>query len=460
MKALSQLFHQKWQGIAVLLANVARFILAVTLVFSGAVKLNDPIGTVDKLQEYLTAWNLPIPHDIVVLAAVALGVLEFTLGVYLVFGIGMRKTSRLALAFIIVMTLLTAYILAFNPVEDCGCFGDAVVLTNLQTFLKNLVLLVLTAIVAWKWQWQVKLLTSNTSWILSLFTIIYALILSYHCIKYLPVVDYRPFHIGASIPEGMEVPEDQQPVYESKIVYEKDGQRITLDANEDEDPDSTWQYVETQSKLVKEGGKAKITNFYIYDVDNDMDVTDDILYDEGYTFLLVSPDLATADDGITDRINDIYDYSMAHGYGFYGLTASDSADVSHWVDHTGAEYPICLGDGPTLKNMVRANPGLILLHGGKVVMKWSDHVLPTEEELDKPLEETGWDEQGERDLKKQTTKLVLMFFVPLLCLIIIDRIAARWAFYRVMRQKTKKIGKEHQVNTINDKLNNSKTKEK
>lgn len=459
MKGFSVQQRQKLHGTAVFIANVARFILAITLVFSGAVKLNDPIGTVYKFQEYLTAWDMQIPHDLIVLGAVALGVLEFTLGVYLFFGISLRKTARITLAFFIVMTLLTAYIVIFNPVEDCGCFGDAVILSNLHTFLKNILLLAIAVIVVWKMHWQVKLLTSNTSWILSLFTVLYAILLSYHSIKYLPVVDYRPFHIGASIPEGMEMPEDERPVFETKIIYEKDGQRISVNAD-DEEPDSTWNYVETQNQLVKEGGKPKITNFFIYDVENDIDVTDDILFDEGYTFLLISPDLSRADDGASGRINDVYDYCMNHGYGFYCVTASDSTAISHWVDHTGAEYSICLGDEQTLLSMVRANPGLVLLHGGKVVMKWSNLLLPTEDELNKPIEEMGWDMEGERDVRKQTTKLILMFFVPLFCLLIIDRIAARWAFYRMVRRKTKVIGKERKGKNINDKLNNTKTKEK
>ena len=151
---------------------------------------------------------------------------------------------------------------------------------------------------------------------------------------------------------------------------------------------------------------------------------------------------------------------MNHGYGFYCVTASDSTAISHWVDHTGAEYSICLGDEQTLLSMVRANPGLVLLHGGKVVMKWSNLLLPTEDELNKPIEEMGWDMEGERDVRKQTTKLILMFFVPLFCLLIIDRIAARWAFYRMVRRKTKVIGKERKGKNINDKLNNTKTKEK
>lgn len=425
-------------SMAVAVANVIRFALALTLVFSGAVKLNDPIGTKLKFQEYLDAWSLNIPQEITLLGAAALGMLEFSLGVYLFFGIGIRKTSRLILVFMSAMTLLTAYIVIFNPVEDCGCFGDAVVLTNVQTFAKNIVLLAMIAFVVWKPCWQVKLMTHRTSWLLSLFTLGYALWLPYYCVKNLPVVDYRPFHIGVSIPEGMEVPDDEQPIYESKIVYEKDGQRIILDA-EDEDPDSTWQYVETQSKLIKEGGKPSITNFYIYDTANDVDVTDNILYDEGYTFLLVSADLATADDGASGQINDVYDYCMAHGYAFHGVTASDSTDISHWVDHTGAEYDVCFGEAQTLQSMVRANPGLILLHAGRVIKKWGNHNLPTMEELNKPLEEMELDKNSVQDIRKQTVKLILLFFGPLLLLVIIDRIAAQWTLYRRMREKAIKI---------------------
>ena len=154
MKAFTGQQRQKLHGTVVFIANVVRFMLAITLVFSGVVKLNDPIGTVHKFQEYLAAWDWNMPHDLIVLGAVALGVLEFTLGIYLFFGISIRQTSRVTLAFFIMMTLLTAYIVIFNPVDDCGCFGDAVILTNVQTFLKNLLLLAMTVIVVWKPNWH------------------------------------------------------------------------------------------------------------------------------------------------------------------------------------------------------------------------------------------------------------------------------------------------------------------
>ena len=122
--------------------NACRLLLAVVFIFSGFVKADDPNGTVYKLQDYLAALGMTsVPELALLVASVGLSFVEFTMGISLLFGISRRPTARLSAAFMTVMTILTAYIFIFNPIEDCGCFGDAVVLTNGQTFAKNIILL-------------------------------------------------------------------------------------------------------------------------------------------------------------------------------------------------------------------------------------------------------------------------------------------------------------------------------
>ena len=359
--------------------NVCRFLLAVTFLFSGFVKANDPLGTVLKIDDYLNAWSFPtIPGLFLVMMAIALSFFEFTLGLYLFFGMRRKWVSRLTLAFMSVMTILTAYIYVANPVKDCGCFGDAIVLTNGQTLLKNIVLLGAAAMITRWYDQQVQIISKRFYWILSTILSLGIIVYALYCIYALPVIDFRPYKVGTDLRAMVEGNDGQRPKFENTVVYEKDGRTIEL-GMDDDDPDSTWTYVETRSRQVGGGDKDAQVGFFI--MEDDMDITSDILQTDGYMFLLVAPDLHRADESIMDRINDLYDYSQADDMEFYCLTASDQAAQDRWIDYTGGEYIIYTSDGETLQTMVRSNPGLIMLKDGKIVGKWSSWNFPTTDEI-------------------------------------------------------------------------------
>lgn len=406
--------------------NVCRFLLAVVFIFSGFVKVIDPLGFFYKIQDYLMAFGMIdwFPSFFPLLIAVLLSALEFCIGVFLLFGVRRKIASTLALLLLALMTPLTLYLAIADPVSDCGCFGDAVVLTNWQTFGKNVVLL-LAAVLVFKYKRLIiRFVTLKLEWMVSLYTILFVFALSGYCFYYLPVFDFRPYRIGTDIKAAMEMPADAKPtVYETYFTLEKNGERqeFTLENY----PDSTWQFIEARTVVKEKGYEPPIQDFALVSQETGEDLTDRILSSSEYTFLLVAHRVEEADDSNIDLINEIYDYSVENGYGFYALTSSPDEAIEQWRDRTGAEYPFCLVDDITLKTIIRSNPGLLLLKQGVILNKWSHNELPDEYVLTDRLENlslgvqkhvSGWETLG---------YVFLWFFVPLLLVVAVDVLIIR-----------------------------------
>ena len=401
--------------------NVCRFLLAAVFIFSGFVKAVDPLGSFYKIQDYLTAFGMAawFPTYLQLLFAIVLSALEFSVGVFLFFGIRRRFATTLALLLMIVMTPLTLYLALANPVSDCGCFGDAWVLTNWETFGKNVVLFIAAVSVFKGGKQIIRFITAKMAWMVSMYTFFFVFVLSFYCLDNLPILDFRPYKIGKNIKEGMEIPEGAKPsVFESKFILEKDGkkQEFTLDNY----PDSTWTFVETRTVLKEKGYEPPIHDFSIVSLETGEDLTDSILSDKGYTFLLVAHRIENADDSNIDLINEIYDYSVEHGYGFYALTSSPEEQIELWRDKTGAEYPFCQMDDITLKTIIRSNPGLMLIKDGVILNKWSDNSLPDEYVLTDSLDKLELGQQKQESDLRTIGYVLLWFIIPLLMVIGVD----------------------------------------
>ena len=373
--------------------NICRLGLALTFIFSGFVKAVDPLGTQYKIHDYLAALGIAkmVPDFTTLSFSVLLAATEFFLGICLLFAIRRRIVSKLVLAIMVVMTPLTLWLALSNPISDCGCFGDALVLTNWQTLWKNVILLA-CAIVVWKWPLEMaRLISRSNQWIVMNYTLVFILLfISAKSLYTLPQFDFRPYHIGADIRTG-------------------------------------WQ-------KMMEGEESPYQELFIERLEDGEDITEQILQDKGYTFLLIAPHLEQADDSRLDEINQMYEYSLDNGYPFYCLTASGEKAIEKWRDLTGAEYPFCQTDDITLKTIVRSNPGLVLMKDGKVIRKWSHNNLPHEEQLNAKLEDG---ELGQLPTETVTTKIlwVLTWFVlPLLILTIADRL---WAWTKWVRKSEK-----------------------
>ena len=415
----------KWQNSRAWkwIVNICRFILGATFVFSGFVKAVDPLGTYYKIQDYLAAFGMQqlLPDIVPLLMSVLLAVLEFAVGMHLLLGIKRRFTTRLALLIMLVMTPLTLYLALTNPISDCGCFGDALVLTNWQTFGKNVVLLT-CAIVLMITPWaMVRFLTKKMEWTLSNYCIVFALALAGYCLATLPIIDFRPYKIGNNIREGMEIPEGAKPtIFDTRFIMEKDGVKQTFTV--DNYPDSTWTFVSAETVVVEKGYEPPIHDFVMESLETGEDITDEVLDDPGYTFLLIAHRTEEADEGNIDLINELYEYCQENGYKFYALSSSSAEAIELWRDRTGAEYPFCIMDDITLKTMVRSNPGLMLIKGGVILNKWPSSQLPDEFDLTDKLEQLPLGQVKEVNDLRTLGIVGLWYIVPLLLIILIDRI--------------------------------------
>lgn len=401
--------------------NVCRFVLGVTFVFSGFVKAVDPMGFYYKVEDYLEAFGIGqwVPYIFIIFFVIGLSAVEFCVGILLTFGIRRRVAAPIALLLMAVMTPLTLYLALFNPVSDCGCFGDAVKLTNWETFGKNVVLLAAAFVVFRRAERIWRFVSPKMEWMVSLYSFLFIFVFSFYCLTNLPVFDFRPYRIGVNIRQGMEMPEGAKPsVFEARFILEKDGERreFTLE----DYPDSTWTFVEARSVLVEKGYEPPIQNFAMMDVETGEDITGEVLADTGYVFLLVVNRVEEADDGNIDLINEIYDYSVEHGYGFYALTSSAKDEIELWCDRTGAEYSFCQMDDITLKTVIRSNPGLLLLKGGTILNKWSDNQLPDEYDLTDTLDRLEIGRQKDVSDLRTVGYVLLWFFVPLTLVVALD----------------------------------------
>jgi len=418
-----------------LLVNLSRALLALTFIFSGFVKAIDPLGSQYKIAEYLEAVQLSayVPDWAQLMVSIALSAIEFTLGVMLLLAIRRRLASKISLLFMAVMTAVTLWLTVSNPIQDCGCFGDAIHLTNTQTFIKNIVLLV-AAIILTRWPLhQMRFVSKTNQWIAFYFTIVFICITSLLSLYHLPIFDFRPYYIGQNIKKGMEIPKGaKQTTYKTTFICEKNG--VTKEFNENNYPynDSTWVFKDTHQEILEQGYEPPIHDFSITNEQTGNDITDSILTHKGYTFLLIAPVLEMADDSNFGDIDAIYEYAKENGYGFYGLTASTDKAVQHWRDITGAEYPFYTTDGTTLKTIIRSNPGLVLLYKGTIINKWSHNDLPKQAELNAPL---SLIEIGREPANNTWTKIMLIivcYIFPLSFLIAADRI---WSWTRWVRKR-------------------------
>lgn len=355
-------------------ATTARILLGVVFIFSGLVKAIDPLGTTYKIEDYLKAFGgvfnylMPLAEA----AAVCLITLEFLLGICLLLNVRTQWTSWITLVFYCIMTPLTLYIAIANPVSDCGCFGDALIITNWQTFIKNVILIVLaiTLVVLRKevrsfWHWYIELAIAAVAVLLIAGLMLYTNL-------HLPIMDFRPYKVGNNIVKLMEYPEDAEPdEYETTFVYSKDGQEQTFTIDNYPKGDSAWTFVRQNSKLIKKGYEPPIHDFEIMNADYE-DITYDILESEAPIHLVIMYDLQKSDKKQMDKVVALCTECAFADEPFYILTGSGTDEIVQLA----LEYPeiagsICTCDPVTLKTIVRANPGVIVIQNGTIIEKYN-----------------------------------------------------------------------------------------
>ncbi len=424
------------QRLLKMIVNLCRIIVAVTFIFSGFVKAIDPIGTQYKLQDYLGAIGMAgiLPNWTLLAVAVFLAAIEFCIGIFLLFAIQRRLISKLTVAFMAFMTMVTVWIVVADPVKDCGCFGDALHLTNTETLIKNIVLLVCSLAIMYRPLAMFRFVSKSNQWIVTNYTIVFILVSSGLSLYYLPIFDFRPYHIGVNIPRGMEIPKGAKlPQFKTTFIMEKNGQRkeFTLDNY----PDASWKFIDSKTVQTSEGYIPPIHDFSITDNKTGLDLTNSVLSHKGYTFLLIAPHLETADDSNFGDIDRLYEYAQSYDIPFYCLTASTTKAIKRWIDLTGAEYPFCITDEAVLKTIIRSNPGLLLLKDGTIINKWSHNNLPNEAKLSRPISQSSLGKMPKDNVPAKILEIVLWFILPLTLLTLADRL---WAWSKWVRLKEHK----------------------
>jgi uncharacterized membrane protein YphA (DoxX/SURF4 family) len=359
---------------------IARIIFGLVFLFSGFVKAVDPLGTAYKISDYLEAFSLTSLDFLAFPASLLLIATEFTIGFNILFNIHLKASTWVASLFMLIMTPVTLYLAISNPISDCGCFGDAIVMTNWQTFYKNVVLCIILAIIALLQSQTRPWLSNFGASIVTLIPILISFGISIYCYNLLPIIDFRPYKIGNNIIEGMQIPEDAPlDKYETTFFYEKDGveQAFTLDNYPAED--STWTFVRQESKLIEQGFVPPIHDFSI--ITEDGDITDLILEDAGYTLLVISHKVEKASTKNIKCVKSTIANAKKAGAKVIWLTSSYTDDIDNFKSEYEINDTFGATDDITLKTIVRSNPGLVLIKDATVIEKWHHNSLPTKEKL-------------------------------------------------------------------------------
>ncbi|RXP60355.1 DoxX family membrane protein [Lutibacter sp. HS1-25] len=305
---------------------IARLIVGLTFVFSGFVKLVDPLGSSYKFQEYFSAdvLNLEFLIPFSLLFSIAMILFEIMLGVLLLLGYLPKFTVWSLLGIMLVFLFLTWYSAYYDKVTDCGCFGDAVKLSTWGTFYKNIVLVILVVLLVWKVKMIQPIMTSNyLKWIafLSFFSFLY---ITYYVLVHLPIIDFRPYAIGKNIPEGMQYIGEEEPPIHDFYLESAEGENLT-----------------------------------------------DAVLAEDKVMLVVAYNLSKSDMLGFLNVKNVTDQALANNYKVYLLSASMNEDFLNIKNNYRLNFDMLFCDETTLKTIVRANPGIITLQNGTVTGKWS-----------------------------------------------------------------------------------------
>lgn len=355
-----------------IIRQLSIIIVGLVFIFSGVVKGVDPLGSAYKFHDYFLAFNMSWLDWLSMPLGILLCTAEFLAGFSVISGIRQKAGIWVVFLLMLLFTPLTFILALNNPVSDCGCFGDAIHLTNWQTFWKNVVLMVFTVIIFTGRKQITSVFKASAEWII---TGIIAAVFILFCLgnlRYLPVLDFLPYKTGIKIADQMIIPEGAEPdKYQTTFIYEKNGERREFTLENYPADDTTWIFADQKTVLLKKGYQPPIHGFTITNTEG-VDITNQILADSDYSLFMISGKLNKAD---TVRLSEGFELGQnvtSMGISFYILTASPTDELQKYFN--GLNF--CTVDETTLKSMVRANPGYILLKDGVIAGKWSWATVP------------------------------------------------------------------------------------
>lgn len=350
------------------LVEICRWFVGILFIISGLIKLNDPVGFSFKLEEYFSQAVLDLPFLEPYALAIALFVVifEVLLGVMLIIGFRLKFTLWSLLLMIVFFTFLTFYSAYFNKVTDCGCFGDAIKLTPWESFTKDVILLVLIVFLFLKRELLRPYL--NFSWRRGIFFVLLVgcIIFANHVLNHLPVIDFRPYKVGANIEEGMEIPEDApKAVYDYAWTFNINGEERTIVTRGDY-PQVDGEFKGVETTLVQEGYEPPIHDFTIEQQGTDMAAE---MLMEPRLVMVIAYDLGKSEMEVFPEIRKLTDMALEKGYRVIGMSASDPATAQSLKEKFNLGFEFYFTDQTTLKTIVRSNPGVLVLRKGTIVQK-------------------------------------------------------------------------------------------
>lgn len=359
-----------------ILDNAVRIFVGVLFIFSGLVKLNDPMGTEIKMQEYFEVFATDFGHFFELLIPLAMPIalfvviLEIVLGVAILINHDMKWTLGLTAALIVFFTFLTFYSAYFNKVTDCGCFGDAIPLTAWESFTKDVVLVIMVGYLIVRRKSFKPIFSEKQSYVQLVAATMLSMVAGAYAIRHLPFIDFRPYAVGDNIPANMIAPETPNFVY----TFEKDGQEIESAQYLSED--DGYKYVGHRITN-EEQTIPKITDYNIWNEEIG-DYTQEsfvglklfiVVYESGKANTSRMADIANLVGELGDEVETI------------ALTASAGDDFRAFLADHNLDIQFFYGDATVLKAMIRSSPGIMLLNDGTVLGKWHYNDVPTSEEV-------------------------------------------------------------------------------
>ncbi len=350
------------------LAGFSRVFVGILFIISGFIKLNDPVGFSFKLEEYFSQGVLDLPFLMPYALAISIFVVifEVVLGVFLLIGYRKNFTIWSLLLMILFFTFLTFYSAYFNKVTDCGCFGDAIKLTPWESFTKDIILLALILILYFGRQYIKPLFSQGVRQIIALVSVVLCIIYGNYVLNHLPVIDFRPYKIGANIEDGMEYPEDApKPIYEYSWKFNNKGEEKVIVTN-GEYPAVDGEFIGVETKEIQKGYEPPIHDFTIEQEGEDFTAS---LMQEANLLMVVAYDMAKSEYEAFEKVKDITDRAINQGYKVIGMSASNREWTNKIIEEYQLGFEFYFTDETTLKTIVRSNPGILILNRGTITQK-------------------------------------------------------------------------------------------
>ncbi|OFX74753.1 MAG: hypothetical protein A2X12_03315 [Bacteroidetes bacterium GWE2_29_8] len=362
-----------------ILTHAARILVGLVFIFSAFVKGVDPMGLNFKLEDYFIAYKMSFLLPLALPAAIFFILLEFLIGVSLIFGTQMFITAWalfLTMSYFTILTLISAIT---NSVDDCGCFGDAIVLTNWETFFKNVFLMLPTILIFIRRKKFNQIFGIKTEWGIICSSILLMLCIDLWGLLYEPIIDFRPWKVNSDIKQKLiGTPAESKFFIEYKNPQTGEVKKYLsteIPYNDSNWVNQNWQFVKTTEEVTKSAIPPKILKFAIIDNNGD-DYMDEFINYKGASLWIISYDLKEANLHALNKIDKIVKEAKTENINVIGITGTSNNEISEILNNREYSFNFYSSDDIVLKTVLRSNPGVMLINNGVIIQKWAHRCFP------------------------------------------------------------------------------------